>query len=173
MATPKETAKAKDALFKGQPLDKAVDQIAYDEVRDLNEDPAFRLQMVFQAILAHDDHVANALRRIDRTNFETWRDFYTEALGQLGIKLRPDVSVEDFAYALQAAGEGVVFRSLLPVKSETIPAALAIDHKNKTSRPLALIAMALLVAFADPGDGRPLREVVGKLAAPSNGAEGN
>jgi hypothetical protein len=173
MATPKETAKAKDALFKGQPLDQAIDQIAYDEVRDLNEDPAFRLQMVFQAILAHDDHVANALRRIDKTNFETWRDFYTETLRQLGIKLRPDVTVDDFAYALQAAGEGVVFRSLLPVKSETIPAALAIDHKNKTSRPLSLIAMALLVAFADPGDGRPLREVVGNLAASANAAEGN
>jgi hypothetical protein len=173
MATPKETAKAKEALFDGQPLDKAIDQIAYDEVRDLNEDPAFRLQMVFQAILAHDDHVANALRRIDKTNFETWRDFYTEALKQLGIKLRPDVSVDDLAYALQAAGEGVVFRSLLPVKSETNPAALAIDHKNKTSRPLALIAMALLAAFADSGDGRPLREVVGNLAGSAKGAAGN
>jgi hypothetical protein len=64
--------------FKGQPLDKAIDQIAYEEVRGLNEDPAFRLQMVFQAILAHDDHVANALRRIDKTNFETWREFHTE-----------------------------------------------------------------------------------------------
>jgi hypothetical protein len=81
--------------------------------------------------------------------------------------------VDDFAYALQAAGEGVVFRSLLPVKSETNPAALAIDHKNKTSRPLALIAMALLAAFADPGDGRPLREVVGNLTGSSKGAEGN
>ena len=173
MATPKETAKAKDVLFKGQPLDRAVDRIAYDEVRDLNEDPAFRLQMVFQAILAHDDHVANTLRRIDKTNFETWRDFYQEALNQLGIKLRPDVSLDDFAYALQAAGEGVVFRSLLPVKSETIPAALAIDHKNKTSRPLALIAMALLVAFADPGDGKPLREVVCTLAAPAEDSQEN
>ena len=166
MATPKETAKAKDVLFKGQPLDKAIDQIAYDEVRDLNEDPAFRLQMVFQAILAHDDYVANALRRIDKTNFETWREFYQETLNQLGIKLRPDVSLDDFAYALQAAGEGVVFRSLLPVKSETSPAALAIDHKNKTSRPLALIAMALLVAFADPGDGKPLREIICQLTEP-------
>jgi hypothetical protein len=173
MVTPKETAKAKDALFNGQSLDKAIDQIAYDEVRDLNDDPAFRLQMVFQAILAHDDHVANALRRIDKTNFETWRDFYTTALKQLGIKLRPDVSVDDFAYALQAAGEGVVFRSLLPVKSETNPAALAIDHKNKTSRPLTLIAMALLAAFADSGDGRPLREVVGNLAGSAQGAAGN
>jgi hypothetical protein len=81
--------------------------------------------------------------------------------------------VEDFAYALQAAGEGVVFRSLLPVKSETIPAALAIDHKNKTSRPLALISMALLVAFADSGDGKPLREVVVNLVGSSKETEGN
>jgi hypothetical protein len=36
-SSPKETAKAKDALFKGQPLDKAIDQIAYDEVRDLTK----------------------------------------------------------------------------------------------------------------------------------------
>jgi hypothetical protein len=171
MATPKETAKAKDVLFKERPFDRAIDRIAYDEVRDLNEDPAFRLQMVFQAILAHDDYVANALRRIDKTNFETWREFYQEALNQLGIKLRPDVDLDDFAYALQAAGEGVVFRSLLPAKSETIPAALAIDHKNKTSRPLALIAMALLVAFADPGDGKPLREIVCELAAPPKGSQ--
>jgi hypothetical protein len=56
--------------------------------------------MVFQAILAHDDYVANALRRIDKTNFETWREFYTGALSQLGIKLRPDVSdLEQAQYA--------------------------------------------------------------------------
>jgi hypothetical protein len=159
MATPKETEKAKKVLVKG-PLDEAINRISYDEVRDLNEDPAFRLQMVFQAILAHDDHVANALRRIDKTNFETWKNFYQGALSDLDIKLRPDVSLDDFAYALQAAGEGVVFRSLLPVKNETSPAALAIDHDQKTSRPLALIAMALIVAFADPGDGKPLSEVI-------------
>jgi hypothetical protein len=162
LGTPKETAKAKAALYQGQPLDKAIDRIAYDEVNDLNKDPAFRLQMVFQAMLAHDDSVADMLRRIDKTNFETWRDFYREAFAQFGIRLRPDVNLDDFAYALQAAGEGVVFRSLLPVKGRKArpPAALALDHKNKTSRPLALIAMALLVAFADPGDGKPLREVV-------------
>lgn len=79
------------------------------------------------------------------------------------------MTLDDLAYALQAAGEGVVFRSLLPVKSETIPAVLAIDQKSKTSRPLALIAMALLVAFADPGDGKPLCQVVCQLMAPTEG----
>jgi hypothetical protein len=173
MATPRETAKAKDVLFKVQPLDQAIDRIAYDEVRDLNEDPAFRLQMVFQATLAHDDQVAYTLHRIDTTNFETWRDFYQEALERLGLRLRPDVNLDDFAYALQAAGEGVVFRSLLPIKGKADPAALALDRAAKTSRPLSLIAMALLVAFTDAGDGRPLREVVCNLPAHPRESQGN
>jgi hypothetical protein len=43
-------------------------------------------------------------------------------------------------------------------------AALALDHENQTSRPLALIAMALLVAFAKSDDGKELRQVVRELS---------
>lgn len=173
MASPEETRKAARVLFRsGAPLDLAIDRIAYDEVRNLNADKAFRLQMVFQAILPHDDHVANALRRIDETNFSAWKEFYQEGLDHLGITLRPDVEIDDFAYALQAAGEGVVFRSLLPARSDCHPAALALDEERKTSRPLALIAMALLVAFADPGDGKELREKVRELAKPAHAENG-
>ncbi len=164
MATPEETDKARRVLSEGGPLDKAIDKIAFDEMRNLNADKAFRLQMVFQAILAHDPQVANALRRIDDTNFGAWKAFYQEAFDHLGITLRPDVSLDDFAYAMQAAGEGVVFRSLLATPDDSPPAAFAIDHHAQTSRPLALIAMALLVAFADPGDGKELRETVRDLA---------
>jgi hypothetical protein len=168
MASPEETEKAARVLFEGGPLDRAIDRIAYDEVLNLSKDKAFRLQMVFQAILSHDDHVANALRRIDETNFSAWKEFYQEALGRLGITLRPDVQIDDFAYALQAAGEGVVFRSLLPVRRDRPTAALALDEENQTSRPLALIAMALLVAFADPGDGKELRQKVRELSKPAH-----
>jgi hypothetical protein len=166
MASPKETEEAAGVLTDGGPLDKVIEKIAYDEVSNLNTDKAFRLQMVFQATLSHDDHVANALRRIDATNVEAWKTFYRDALEGLGVSLRPDVQLDDFAYALQAAGEGVVFRSLLPVKSDCSPAAVAIDHEKQTSRPLALIAMALLVAFADPGDGKPLGQVVREIGMP-------
>jgi hypothetical protein len=163
MARPEETKKAADVLFEGGPLDQTVDRIAYGEVRNLNEDKAFRLQMVFQAILAHDEYVAKALRRVDQTNVTAWRDFYQQALGYLGLKLRPDVTLDDFAYALQAAGEGVVFRSLLPADDNYPQSALAIDHEERTSRSLALIAMAMLVAFTDSGDGKGLRQVVREL----------
>jgi hypothetical protein len=164
MARPEETAAASRVLAEHGPLDKAIGQIAYDEVRTLSEDKAFRLQMVFQAILSDDDHVANALRRIDKTNVEAWQAFYQQALDGLGLTLRPDVTIDDLAYALQAAGEGVVFRSLLPPGNCCPPAALALDHENRTSRPLALIAMALLVAFTDPGDGKSLSSIVSEMA---------
>jgi hypothetical protein len=164
MASPEETKKAADVLFQRGPLDEAIDKITYDEVLSLNADKAFRLQMVFQAILSDDNHVANALRRIDETNFNAWKAFYQDAIADLGITFRPDVELDDFAYALQAAGEGVVFRSLLPIKNDSSPAALAINYEKKTSRPLALIAMALLVAFADPGDGKELRQIVRELS---------
>jgi hypothetical protein len=95
-------------------FDEKIDQIAYHEVLNLKNDKAFRLQVIFQAILAHDDQVANALRRVDNAHVEAWKNFYADAFGRLGLRLRPDVSWDDLAHALQAAGEGVVFRALLP-----------------------------------------------------------
>lgn len=164
MARPEETSKAADVLFSdGGPLDEKVDRVAYNEVLNLHGDKAFRLQMVFQATLAHDSHVANALRRIDETNVQAWKAFYQEVLDRLGLRLRPDIDLDDLAYALQATGEGVVFRSLLPTGPDAPPSARSLDHQQKTSRPLALIAMAILIAFTDPGDGKPLRQAVREL----------
>lgn len=172
LARPDETddadhrfAEAAGDGFTSDSLDEVIDRTAYNEVRNLNGNKAFRLQMVFQAILADDDHVANALRRIDQTNVRAWKDFYSDSLDRLGLTLRPDVDLDDFAYALQAAGEGVVFRSLLPGTSDWPAAARTLDHERLTSRPLALIAMALLVAFTDPGDGKALRQVVREFSS--------
>jgi hypothetical protein len=140
------------SLFNGQPLDKAIDQIAYDEVRDLNDDPAFRLQQ------DQFRDLAGFLHRGPRAT----RHKATARRKRGRFRLRS-----------ASGGRRRGFQILLPVKSETNPAALAIDHKNKTSRPLTLIAMALLAAFADSGDGRPLREVVGNLTGSAQGAAGN
>jgi hypothetical protein len=167
MARPEETSKAAGVLSGDGPLDEKVDHIAYDEVLNLHNDRAFRLQMVFQAILAHDSHVAGALRRIDETNVQAWKAFCQDALDRLGLKLRPDIDMDDLAYALQATGEGVVFRSLLPTGPDAPPSAHALDHQHRTSRPLALIAMAILIAFTDPGDGKPLRQAVRELTMPA------
>ncbi|HEY0998185.1 MAG TPA: VOC family protein, partial [Streptosporangiaceae bacterium] len=108
-------------------FDEKIDQIAYREVLNLKNDKAFRLQMIFQAILAHDDQVANALRRVDNAHVEAWKSFYADAFGRLGLRLRPDVSFDDLAHALNAAGEGVVFRALLPETKQVPPSARPLD----------------------------------------------
>jgi hypothetical protein len=144
-------------------FDEKIDQIAYHEVLNLKNDKAFRLQVIFQAILAHDDQVANALRRVDNAHVEAWKNFYADAFGRLGLRLRPDVSWDDLAHALQAAGEGVVFRALLPETKQVPPSAWPLDHDKRTSL-LAKIAMAIIVAFTDPGDGESLRQAVRRLA---------
>ena len=169
LTSPGQSGKAASFLFGNDTdagpgdFDEKVDQIAYDEVLNLKNDKSFRLQMIFQAILAHDDQVANALRRIDNAHVEAWKNFYADAFGRLGLRLRPDVSFDDLAHALHAAGEGVVFRALLPETTQVPPSARPLDHHKPTSL-LAKIAMAIIVAFTDPGDGEPLRNVVRRLA---------
>ena len=93
---------------------------------------------------------------------------YADAFGRLGLRLRPDVSWDDLAHALHAAGEGVVFRALLPETKHVPPSARPLDHDKPTSL-LAKIAMAIIIAFTDPGDGEPLRAAVRRLAGRPDG----
>ena len=172
LESPDQTRKAAWLLFgTGEEaghgtFDEKIDELAYREVLALKNDKAFRLQMIFQAILAHDDQVADALRRVDNAHVEAWKKFYAEAFGRLGLRLRPDVSWDDLAHALHAAGEGVVFRALLPTASQVPASARPLDPGKPTSL-LAKIAMAIVVAFTDPGDGEPLRHAVRRLAGPA------
>jgi hypothetical protein len=64
----------------------------------------------------------------------------------------------DFALlgcALHAAGEGVMFKTMVPPKGHVTPSPADL---------LNLIAKALVIASADPGDGRTLDETLNELA---------
>jgi hypothetical protein len=138
-------------------LPAAIEEISSHEVRELKEDKPFRLQMVFQATLAHDPQVADGLRRIDKANVNAWTEFARRSFDKLGLKLRKDVDFELLGCALNAAGEGVMFRELLP--------PVRPDHAPATpTRLLSLIAKALVIASADPGDGKTLDEILNEFA---------
>jgi len=136
-------------------LSAAVRTIAVAEVQALKEDKAFRLQMVFQATLAHDDQVADALRRINMANIDGWTEFGRRSFERLGLTLRPDVDFALLGCALPAAGEGVMFKTMVPPKGHVTPGPADL---------LNLIAKALVIASADPGDGRTLDETLNELA---------
>ncbi len=62
----------------------------------------------------------------------------------------------------QIAYHEVLNRALLPETKQVPPSAWPLDHDKRTSL-LAKIAMAIIVAFTDPGDGEPLRHAVRRL----------
>ena len=134
-----------DTVPAGGRLSDAVGEIAAKEVRSLKDDQAFRLQMIFQATLAHDPQVADALHRIDKANVEAWTDFARQSYAKLGLTLRPGVTFEEIGCALHAAGEGVLFRAMLAPRPGRVP--------PPPDKLLALIAKALVIATADQGDG--------------------
>jgi len=123
----------------------AIGEIAAKEVADLAADPAFRLQLVFQATLAHDPHVANALHRIDDANVRAWAEFTKRSFDQLDLKLRPTLDFDQLGCALHAAGQGVLFRAMLPARASR--------RMPDSTHLLTYTAMALVVASVDPADG--------------------
>ncbi|MGH3167187.1 MAG: hypothetical protein ACRDN0_15020 [Trebonia sp.] len=145
-----------DAVRAGERLADAIGEIAATEVRALSDDPAFRLQMVFQATLAHDDRVAYALHLIDKANVEAWTEFARQSYGKLGLAPRKDVDFRQLGCALHAAGQGIMFRAMLAPRSG--PAS-----PDAPAELLALIAKALIIATADRGDGKTIDEILDQV----------
>lgn len=138
-------------------LSAAIGEITSEEVRALRQDKAFRLQMVFQATLAHDPRVRDALHRIDKAHVDAWIDFAQRSFDKLGLELRKDMDFTLLGYALHAAGEGAMFREILPQ-----------GHNDKSPAPeklLDLIAKALVMASVDMGTGTTLDEDLNKFVA--------
>jgi hypothetical protein len=133
----------------------AIGKIAAAEVEDLADDPAFRLQLVFQATLAHDPQVHDALCRVDKTNVDAWTEFVERSYAKLGLTPRPGVTFAQLGSALHAVGEGVMFRAILNRPGQKTPAPAEL---------LNLIATALIIATADAGDGKTLHETLNELA---------
>lgn len=139
----------------GLRLPDAIGEITAKEVQSLKEDQAFRLQMIFQATLAHDPLVADALRRIDEANVAAWTEFARQSYAKLGLTLREGTDFRQLGCALHAAGEGVMFRAMLAPRAGHAPPA--------PGELLGLIAKALVIATADPGDGKTLDEILNQF----------
>jgi hypothetical protein len=167
MDRPKEIRYADGIIDKVQSgerrLPSAISEITATEVKVLREDPAFRLQMIFQATLAHDAQVADALHRIDKANVDAWTEFARRSYAKLG--LRPRKGMEDFRLlgcALHAAGEGVMFRAMLPPRPDHAPPPPA--------ELLDLIAKALVIATAETEVDKTLDEFLDEFVQKHRGA---
>jgi hypothetical protein len=142
-------------------LPSAIGEITATEVQALKEDLAFRLQMIFQATLAHDAQVADALHRIDKAHVDAWTEFARRSYAKLGLQPRKGIDFAQLGCALHAAGEGVMFRAMLSPRPDHAPPPPA-DLLN-------LIAKALVAATADTGDGMTLDDVLNDFVERNRG----
>lgn len=136
----------------------AIRQIAHDEIRALKEDPAFRMQMIFQATLAHDPHVSDALHQMDNSNVDTWTEFVRRSYENLGLTLRRGLNFAQIGRALHAAGQGTLFHAIL--------ASHKSDDPSSPTELMSLLAKALVIATADHGDSRTLDDILRDLVKP-------
>lgn len=156
-----EAVAASRQILDDRPLDEAIEQIAYQELRTSRSESTYRIQTVFQTIAPTDEQTAQMMREIYALAVGSWTSFYRDAFDSFGLRLRPDVTFEDFANALNVAADGVMLRMLVGENPSIV------DDANQRSI-LGLIAMALVAACADLGDGMPLRDairLVGRLGA--------
>lgn len=152
---------ASQEILDNRPLDEAIEQIAYQAPWRSRSESTYRIQTVFQTIAPTDEQTARMMREIYALSVQSWTNFYRDAFDSFGLRLRPDVTFEDFANALNIAADGVMLRMLVG-KNPAI-----VDDANQRSI-LGLIAMALVAACTDLGDGMPLRDAirqVGQLGA--------
>jgi len=131
----------------------SVHEVAYQDLMVVLELPAYRFQLVAAASAETDPIASDALCKMYDTLNATWCTLYDAVFTRYGLKFRPGCSMKQLNILLQSVAEGLGLR-LLAGTDENI-----FDHGKRTSL-LGTAALALLVAFVDPGDGRSFDELV-------------
>lgn len=147
---------AADAIG-GDKLSTVTHETAYRDLALTLDDTATRFQFFVTAFADHDPVVATALSAVYREVTESWRVVYDEIFDARGLTLRPGLSFDDFTVILTAVAEGLALRMIGD------RAASVLDHERRRSL-LGTAALALMIAFVDPGDGETLEETADRMA---------
>ena len=153
------TEAASQLLDAETPFAEAIEEVAYMDLEltiDSQYSGTFRAQATLQPSATEGNAVGAGMRELYREGLLTWGATYQRLLNGRGMRLRPGISVEDFAVILTAVAEGLSVRGMVDGKDRVR------DSATRTSL-LGMAGMAILSAFVDPGDGRTLSQVVNDL----------
>jgi hypothetical protein len=150
---------SKEALTVGD-IVSGVHEVAYVDQLAVLDMPSFRFQLVATATADRDPVVREALRVMYDTVTRSWRDLYASVITSLGVRLRPDITLDDLTNMLSAAAEG------LGIRLAADPEAPVLDHDNQRAL-LGTMAIALGMAAIDSGDGMTLEEAFADVVSKS------
>jgi hypothetical protein len=130
----------------------AAEQLGYQVVAAFMNERAQRVAMLVEAAAGQDETIRWHRAELYRANHDYWQRFYRAAFDAWQIKLRPDVSLDDFGDIMTAVLEGLILRSI------SDPDAV-IDHAAASSL-FGKAGLMLGAGACDPGDGLSLSEEV-------------
>lgn len=130
----------------------AVHRIGYLDLLD-SQQPLYRFQLIAATTVDRDPVVQQAIQEMYATVTQAWATVYQEGMQNLGLTLRPGVTVEDITHILSALAEGLALRMM------SDPDAKVLNHENQTSL-LGTAGVALFCACVDPGDGLTVEELL-------------
>jgi hypothetical protein len=99
-------------LIEGESFAAALDRVTYHEVQALCRMPLFRLQLIMVASAERNDGVHNAIAENYAGALEPWKKIYESTIAARGFRLRPGVTLDQFAGMLAGVAEGLAVRHL-------------------------------------------------------------
>jgi hypothetical protein len=133
-----EIAELAERLVTGTDFISAVHEMCYWDLNTLIEMPSWRLQIVATVMAEDDPVIGSALAQNYRDVLETWQPVHAQAIARLGLKLRPDVTLDDLATMFTALAEGLAFRMVGDAGAQVL------DHERRRS----LYGVGCLAIFA-------------------------
>jgi len=135
----------------------AVHLLAYYDLELLRDSPTYRLSLIAAAVADRDTTARMAIGEMYQTLHRTWRELYDRTLSTRGMRLRPDITLDDVAILLSAMIEG------LRLRMTADPDTPILDAERQRSL-LGIGVLGLIAGCVDPGDGRPVEAVAADLA---------
>jgi hypothetical protein len=139
-----------------------IHEVAYRDLCILFEEPTYRISLIAVALAERDSSIAASIRKTHRVLGESWAALYSATMEARGLRLRPDVTLEELTNMLQALAEGIGMRMISEPNTEVI------DHARRKSL-LGKAALALVASCVDTVDGRKLEDIVRSMGDSSKG----
>jgi len=99
-------------LLEGPDFVDAAHRLCYYDLTTLVGGPTFRLELVATAAAEGDEIIENALAENHRGAIEPWKQVYAEMFRARGLRLRPGITLDDFAGMLAALASGYGLRRI-------------------------------------------------------------
>jgi hypothetical protein len=144
----------------GADFAEAVHEASYWSCREQQTNTSSRIWLIASAISDRYPAMRAAMAKVHSEIDATWILVYKAAINRRGLRLRPGITVEDFADIISALSSGIALRTA------SDPGEHLIDHERHRSL-LGTAAIAVLASCIDTGDGRSLEELIGDIVRPA------